>query len=265
MNTKSRFFWHDLMVNDVEKAKAFYGELFGWSFKTEKGAMPYTHIMRGEQGVGGMMSLKDMEGGAHVPPHWLGYVNVDDVDAVSKAVSAANGKVLSPKESVPDVGEWAVISDPSGAAVSPMVYRGKDAGRPESNEMPKAGEFCWDELWSSDPDAAWKFYAQVFGWSHEAMEMPGWGTYHLLKRTGVKDAKGMDKNAGGITKLQPGMPQSYWLAYVATDDTDQTAARAAKLGAKTLAPPMDIPEVGRFAVFMDPQQATFAVLAPPKK
>jgi predicted enzyme related to lactoylglutathione lyase len=265
MSAKSRFFWHDLMVKDVEKAKAFYGELFGWSFKTEKGEMPYTHIMRGETGVGGMMSLAQMKGGEHIPPHWLGYVNVDDVDATVKSVGQHGGKILSPKESLPEVGDWAVVADPTGAVVSPMVYRGKDAGRPESTEMPKAGEFCWDELATNDPDAAWKFYTQVFGWGHEAMEMPGWGTYHLLKRNGVKDAKGIDRNAGGVMKLQGGAPMPYWLSYIAVDDCDQSAGRAVKLGAKSLAPPMDIPDVGRFSVFMDPQQAAFAILAPPKK
>ncbi len=263
MSAKSRFFWHDLMVKDVEKAKAFYGELFAWSFKAESGPNPYTHIMLGDHGVGGMLSLNAMKGGEHIPPHWLGYVSVDDVDATLRAVTQHGGKLLSPKESVPDVGDWAVVADPTGAVVAPMVYRGREAGRPESNEQPKPGEFCWDELATTDPAGAAKFYGQVYGWGLESMEMPGWGTYRLLKRTGVKDAEGKDKDAGGVTRLQGG-PMPYWLSYVAVADCDQTATRATKLGARTLAPPMDIPGVGRFAVLMDPQQAVFAVLAPPK-
>ncbi len=263
MSAKNRFFWHDLMTKDVEKAKAFYGELFGWSFKAEKGPNPYTHIMIGEHGVGGLMSLNALEGGAHIPPHWLGYVSVDDVDATLKAATQNGGKVVSPKEEMPDVGTWAVVSDPQGGVVAPMVYRGKDSGKPESTAMPAPGMFCWDELSAKDPGAAAKYYAQVFGWVDTAMEMPGWGTYHLLKRPGVKDAKGMDLSAAGVTKLQGG-PQPYWLSYIAVADCDASVTRATKLGAKALAPAMSVEGVGRFAVFMDPQQAVFAILAPPK-
>src|SRR4051794_1828560 len=63
MSAKSRFFWHDLMTRDVEQAKAFYGELFGWSFKAESGPNPYTHVMSGQTGIGGLLSLDQMEGG----------------------------------------------------------------------------------------------------------------------------------------------------------------------------------------------------------
>jgi predicted enzyme related to lactoylglutathione lyase len=260
MSAKSRFFWHDLMTKDVSQAKAFYGELFGWSFKAESGPNPYTHVMSGQTGIGGLLSLDQMEGGAHIPPHWLGYIAVDDVDATLKAATQHGGKVVALKEDIPEVGSWAVVADPHGAVVAPMVYRGKDAGRPETQDLPAAGTFCWDELATTDPAAAAKFYAQVYGWGQESMEMPGWGTYHLLKRTGVKDAKGVDKSAAGVTKLQGG-PQPYWLSYIAVADCDASVARATKLGAKTLAPAMDIPNVGRFAVFMDPQQAVFAILA----
>jgi predicted enzyme related to lactoylglutathione lyase len=223
--------------------------------------MPYTHIMAGATGIGGMMTLDEKMG---APPHWLGYIDVDDVDATIKASTAHGGKVLMPKQDIPEVGAFAVVADPQGAVVSPMVYRGKDAGRPESAERAKPGEFCWDELATNDPAAAAKFYADVYGWALDSMEMPGWGTYRLLKRTGVKDAQGKDKDAGGVMKLQGGSPHPYWLSYIMVADTDASAVRAAKMGANVLAPPMDIPNVGRFAVFMDPQQAVFAILAPPK-
>jgi predicted enzyme related to lactoylglutathione lyase len=257
MSAKSRFFWHDLMVKDVEKAKAFYGELFGWSFKAESGPEPYTHIMAGTNGLGGIMKLDDKMG---APPHWLGYVDVENVDATLKASTQNGGKVLVPKQVIPDVGDWAIVADPQGAVVAPMVYRGKDAGKPESMGRPKPGEFCWDELYTKDPAAASSFYGKVFGWGHDAMEMPGWGTYHLLKRTGVKDDKGLERNAGGVTKLQGGATNPYWLSYVAVADCDASTARASKLGAKTIVPPMDIPDVGRFAVFFDTQQVAFAIL-----
>src|SRR5581483_8156071 len=258
MGAKSRFMWHDLMAADVEGAKKFYGELFGWHFKRGD-AGEYEHIMAGEQGIGGIMQL-DKKMGA--PPHWLGYVTVDDVDASVAAIKQHGGKVHVPKIEIPEVGQFAITADPTGGVFSPMHYTGKDAGKPEANTPPGPWTFYWDELWTSDPDAAAKFYASAFGWGVEHMEMPGFGRYTLLKRTGVKDAKGMDKSAGGVMKLPPNVPHSFWLAYVAVPNADATVEKAKKLGATLMAPPMDIPNVGRFAVATDREHVPFAVLAP---
>ena len=58
------------------------------------------------------------------------------------------------------------------------------------------------------------------------------------------------------------MPRPHWLAYLATPDTDATAARATELGGKVLSEAMDIPTVGRFAILQDPQGAVFAAFTP---
>jgi hypothetical protein len=61
---------------------------------------------------------------------------------------------------------------------------------------------------------------------------------------------------------QPGQSFSYWLAYVAVPSADDTVAKVKRLGGQVMVEPMDIPNVGRFAVFSDPQRATIAVLQP---
>jgi predicted enzyme related to lactoylglutathione lyase len=53
---------------------------------------------------------------------------------------------------------------------------------------------------------------------------------------------------------------SNWLVYFATDDCDKTAEKAKSLGAHLAVAPCDIPEVGRFAVALDPQHAAFAFI-----
>ena len=145
---------------------------------------------------------------------------------------------------------------------SPFHHTGKDAGKPASSARPAPWTFCWDELLTADPDKASKFYSAVFGWDIETMEMPNFGTYTLLKRKGVKDETGADKNAGGIMKLPPSVPHPFWLAYVAVPDCDAVVAKATKLGGVVPMPPMDIPDVGRIATILDPQQVPIAVLAP---
>lgn len=261
MGAKSNFVWHDLMAADVESAKKFYGELFGWTFD-HGDKDPYEHISASGQAIGGIVTLKAAAG---VPSHWIGYVSTDDVDATLALIGKNGGKVLVPKTSIPEVGQFAVAADPAGASFSPFFYSGPGAGQPESNAPAAQYTFCWDELVSNDPDKVAPFYAAVFGWGVEKLDMGTYGGYTLFKRTGVKDAMGADKNAGGLMKGPPGTPASFWIPYVAVPDADATAAKVTRLGGKILAPPMDIPNVGRFAACLDPQNAAFSVLQPAKE
>jgi predicted enzyme related to lactoylglutathione lyase len=253
---KSRFVWHDFMAADVAAAKRFYGELFGWAFQA--GDHDYEHIKAGEQHIGGMMKLEPQMG---APPHWIGYVSVDNVDQAVAAVTKAGGKKYH-QETIPKVGTFAICADPQGAVFAPFQHTGEGSDRPESNARPAPYTFCWDELLTSDPDQAVRFYTSVFGWGTEHMEMKDFGRYTLLKRPGVKDEMGADKNAGGLMKLPPGVPRPFWLTYVAVENTDKTVDKAKKLGGTVTTPPMDIPNVGRFATMLDAQHAPFAVLAP---
>jgi predicted enzyme related to lactoylglutathione lyase len=52
----------------------------------------------------------------------------------------------------------------------------------------------------------------------------------------------------------------HWAVYFAVDDTDATAEKAKQLGGQVQVEPMDIPDVGRFAVISDPQGAVFSVI-----
>jgi len=110
------------------------------------------------------------------------------------------------------------------------------------------GAFSWSELMTKDAASATKFYGRLFGWSFDKMDVPG-GAYHVIK---VGEAA-----VGGIMGPVPGQPPMppAWGAYVTVDDVDESAAKAAQLGATVLVPPQDIPNVGRFSVIRDPQGA----------
>ena len=115
------------------------------------------------------------------------------------------------------------------------------------------GAFSWFELMTTDLDAAKRFYARLFNWQLQDMPM-GQGTY-----TVVNVGK---EGAGGMMAMPPeseGAPPG-WGVYVTVDDVDQTVRQAEELGAKTIVPPRNIPEVGRFAVFQDPQGAVISVI-----
>ncbi len=117
------------------------------------------------------------------------------------------------------------------------------------------GAVSWTELTTPDPAAAQAFYGALFGWRFEAMPMPE-GSYHVIK---VSDNDAI----GGIMATPPqakGMPPM-WGSYVTVADCDATAARCASLGGKVCVGPIDIPNVGRFAMLQDPQGATICAIA----
>ncbi len=114
--------WTELMTGDIEKAKTYYTAVCGWEWDTmpmEEGL--YYLAKKGEDMVGGMMSLADMEGMENVPPHWMTYLAVDDVDAAVKETQALGGVVHRAPWDVPGVGRIAMIADPSGAAIGLMT------------------------------------------------------------------------------------------------------------------------------------------------
>jgi hypothetical protein len=254
---KHRFVWHDLNTKDVEGSKKFYGEIFNWKLESSDNG-PYLHIKAGDQMIGGM---RQMGANEPYPTNWMGYIVVDDVAATVANITSAGGKVYMPTTTMENVGTFAVTADPSGAVFSPWKSARADEDV-ERQAMPAPFTFCWDELLTTDPTAAGAFYEKVFGWKQRAVDMGGGMTYTLLDRPGVKNPKGDPQSAGGMMKSPPGVPYSFWLPYVAVDQCDRVNERAVKLGANVTVPPTDIPNVGRFASWLDPQGAAIAILQP---
>lgn len=115
----------------------------------------------------------------------------------------------------------------------------------------KHGAFSWNELSTTDTAAALEFYTKLFGWNTEVMHM---GT---MDYTVVKVG---NQSIGGVMKAcKEGAPIA-WTAYVTVDNIDETVSLAESLGAKICVPPTDIPGIGRFSIFADPQGALIAAI-----
>ena len=115
------FSWNELMTTDVNGAKAFYGELFGWGMQDiQPCGMDYTMAKLGDTEIAGIMAIP--ESAAGMPPTWGAYVTVNDVDALLPRVEKLGGKVFLPPQDIPDVGRFAVIQDPQGAMLSLITY-----------------------------------------------------------------------------------------------------------------------------------------------
>ena len=123
----------------------------------------------------------------------------------------------------------------------------------KQNNGPKPGDFCWNELITTNVPAAKKFYAGLLGWKTKPFGK-GMVDYTVIQ----KDKKGM----GGMMKCpKPGQP-AQWIPYMLVADVDATVKKAEKLHGKVCMPPFDVPTVGRIAVLSDPQGAAFGIIAP---
>lgn len=109
----------------------------------------------------------------------------------------------------------------------------------------------WVDLGSPDPEASRRFYGELFGWTADVSTDPQFGGYATCR----KDGKAVAGIGGKMSQDQP----TVWSTYVATDDANATAAKVEENGGKVVAPPFDIGDFGRMAVFADPAGAFFAV------
>ena len=244
-----RFVWYENLAKNPDEAINFYTDVVGW--KTQPFGEDNHYVMWvGEQGpLGGVMKLPDEAAQMGAPPCWMAHVLVEDVDATVSAAKKLGGKVHKEPEDLPTVGRFAVIADPQGASI--CVFAPKEPMT--LHDSSKNGEFCWNELVTSNFAAAFDFYSQLFGWKvAQDMDMGPVGTYRVFEAGG--------KQLGGMMNTPQGaaMPPM-WIYYVETPDLDAAIARATKKDAKVMNGPMDVPGGGRIAQMMDPQGAAFAM------
>jgi uncharacterized protein len=116
------------------------------------------------------------------------------------------------------------------------------------------GRPIWIDLTSSDPAASRDFYAKALGWQSEVTPDPQYGGY-AIARSGGKDVAGIGP------KMMAEAP-STWSVYVGTDDVTGLAARVQAAGGTVVAPPMQVGDAGRMAIFADPAGAFFGAWEP---
>ncbi len=259
-NKHGDFIWYELMTPEPQAAQSFYGGLVGWTFKDS--GMPdadYRLFSAGANEVGGVMPLSPemLSGGAH--PAWVGYIGVDDVDATAAAIKAAGGSIHMPPWDVPGVGRLAMVADPQGAPF--YIMKGAVEGG-ESNSFakhePLVGHCAWNELSTSDPEAAKAFYGAQFAWVQEGeMDMGPMGKYQFWQAGGDNSY-----GVGAVMPMMPGMPVPMWTYYFRVADIDKAAEYTKANGGQMLQEPTEIPD-GEFSITaMDPQGAAFGLVGP---
>jgi predicted enzyme related to lactoylglutathione lyase len=252
--------WYELLRRDVDAAQAFYEKVVGWSiaaFPAEPGVgapMDYRILSAPDgEGVGGLMTLPD---GAPMPPAWVGYIGVDDVDATVAAIEGEGGRTFMPATDMPGVGRIAMMADPQGV----VFYVMKGASDRPSNAYDRRGmgHCSWNELIAPDDAAAMGFYERVFGITKAgAMPMGPMGDYSFLQ------AAGAEEPFGAVMKQQPNQPVPAWIFYFRVPDIEAAIVTVKAEGGQIVSGPHEVPGGERVILALDPQGAAVGFVASP--
>ena len=255
--------WYELGTTDLDAAGDFYAKILGWTI-SDSGMVGFDYRLAGCAGaqVAGIMSKVGQAGDP--PPNWLIYFAADDCDRTLADITAAGGTALTDPADIPGTGRFAIVADPQGAVfgllqpdltqMTAEEIAKAEAGQGAFDPM-KIGHGNWNELMSTDPEAAFAFYAAIFGWAKgDTMDMGAMGSYQLLRHKGG--------DIGAIMGLGDA-PVPVWLPYFGISGS--VAAKAVAItaaGGTVHQNAMEVPGPAWIAVAQDPQGAWFAVVGP---
>jgi uncharacterized protein len=240
--------WNDLVTQDLDVARRFYGELFGWTFEqtTAPGGQPYLLARSGRIFVAGMVAINSSSRDV-ILSRWLPYMSVKDVDSSAAQAAAAGATVLVSPRDV-NLGRVAVIEDKEKTVFG--LARSRIGDPDDTTTAPAPGRVVWTELLANDPGTASQFYQTVLGVSGRTVTRHG-GPYILLAERGTDRA--------GILKNPSDDAAPAWLTYFGVADPVAAAGRVEALGGKVILAPSPQLRDGTMAVVTDPTGALFAL------
>jgi len=237
--------WIDLGIPDLDRAKDFYGALFGWEFETGPA----------ETGHHTMCLLRGREVAALAPTEptgaywWNVYLATDDCDATARRVTAAGGTLVIEPMDIMDKGRMAIAIDPVGAQFGLWEARAQVGCRlvNEPNTLVR------NDLVTADPGRARPFYADVFGFTLDGNDdLPGLDFTFLRRPDGHE--------IGGIMGLSDA-EKSSWSTMFEVADADAAVKAATAAGGTATEPENTL--YGRMSTITDPFGAEFTIISRP--
>ena len=247
-----RFCWYELLTTDVAAASAFYGSVIGWEAQdASTAALAYHLFTKATAPVGGLMDLPQEARRMGATPRWIGYVDVDDVDAIADRIKRLGGAVYVPPTDS-NIGRVSIVADPQTATLALVTGLKVGAQAPSKPDEPnEAGRVGWHELLAADWKKAFAFYGGIFGWQGTEAEAGATDIYQLFATGG--------RTIGGIFTKRPLEPVPFWLYYFNVDDIDAAMARVKRSGGRVFEGPFEVPGGSWVVRCVDPQGATFAL------
>lgn len=220
------FFKLTLRTTDAEGARAFYASVLG---------ARALHIV----------PLHEAALARDARPHWLGYLDVGDVDLAASSFTARGATALSPSLVNPEGLKMQVLRDPGGAIVA--------LGRPPA-PTPPPGDVGWYLLHTQDVERATANYGALCGWEFKPPVDAGpHGVLHPFSWEPGGPPVGSMADVAGRAGVHP-----HWLFHLRVPSLD-AAVEAARAGGGTVLGPFTTPAGWRVAVCDDPQGAAFAL------
>ena len=251
MSAKGKFCWYDLNTTDPDAAGDFYKKVVGWGeeiWEGEKGGYPMWKV--GDKAIGGRGELAEEAKAMGAPPHWLGHISTDDIQATVAKAKELGGNVFVEPFAIPSIGQMSVLADPTGATFSVFQPEGDLMEPPGDRET---GAICWNELMTGDLEASWTFFSTLFGWDKTgSMDMGPGGEYRMF---GFGET-----SIGGMTGKPDEMPVSAWCYYAVVPSLDKALVMTRELGGQVTLEPMEIPGGDTIAVINDAQGAFLGFL-----
>ncbi|HET9728681.1 MAG TPA: VOC family protein, partial [Acidimicrobiia bacterium] len=107
--------WVDLLTSDPDRARTFYGEIFGWTSDTagEEFGNYINFAKDGKRVAGGMKN----DGSQGMPDTWNVHLSTDDAEKTMENATANGAAVIVPPMQVGELGTMSMYIDPTGAAV----------------------------------------------------------------------------------------------------------------------------------------------------
>jgi len=239
--------WHDLLTDEVNSVKDFYGKLFGWTF--DNGGDPnavYTTILLNGNPIGGIVHLEKKVGDINYAAQWMEYISVDDVDEVFQEVKKQNCKVYREPFDVLHRGRIAIFADSRGALIAIL---NSSSGDPADGEV-EYNNWFWDELWTDDIDNSVNFYKTLFGYTTEEYKTRSDKDYVMLRTE--------ERRRAGVLKIPFEEVKPNWLPFVAVKDVKEVENKVEDLGGKILVASEKI--IGNdAAIVSDPSGAVFTI------
>ncbi|MER0240811.1 VOC family protein [Streptomyces sp. HSW2009] len=244
--------WADAMFTDLEGAKAFYGDVLGWTFgesSTEFGN--YTQAYVGDQAVAAVVPPMP---GSEESSAWCLYFASDDAAATAARIRDNGGEVLMGPMQVSDFGTMVLARDPAGVAFG--VWQGNR--HQGFDKVGDVGAYCWAEVYTRQPEQTDAFFTAVFGYRAQRVDDDQMD-FKIFTPAGQDGDAVLGRAAMG--EDFPAEAPAHIKIYFAVADCDAAVTRATARGAKVHFGPLATP-FGRFASLGDPQGAAFAVIDP---
>lgn len=232
--------WMDLATPNVNGQKKFYGDVFGWTFRSP-GNTPdnYTVIYNGSRAIGGLFEYVP-PGGEQDGAVWINLFAVADARKAAEQITELGGSLVAAPVSIPKRGKHALLMDPDEAIFGVLE---SSSGDPPDQHI-DIGEVFWIDLFTHDQQAMGAFYSKIINVETSSQNITRDVDKIILNVDGLPRA--------GIVPVDDEANRSAWVAYIRVADVEASLKKVVDGGGFAIIPPSAELLDGNLAVVVDP-------------